>query len=153
MNAPRKVSLSGSIRPWIVQTVRAAGWAPLIVFLVHAVISRTGIYRTYPWLDIPMHLVGGVAIAYFFDRCLAFAVEAGLVGQPSRTLLVALVFTSTCTAAVFWELAEWSLDLYFESEEKLGLEDTFLDMVRGILGGSLYLVVSNVLSYRRADPD
>ncbi|MCZ6574826.1 MAG: hypothetical protein O7C98_16865 [Planctomycetota bacterium] len=97
-----------------------------------------------------MHLVGGAAIAHFFARSLTLAAGAGLLGQPSQLVLGALVFTSTCTVAVFWEFAEWAFDLYFEAKDQLGLEDTFLDMLRGILGGALYLTASGILSCRRA---
>ena len=132
------------------RSVLDAGWAPATVFLTHAVLARTEVYYGYPWLDIPMHLLGGVAIAFFFDRSLVLAVDTGLGGRPSPILHVAFVFAATCTAAVFWEFAEWSLDLYFEPEETLGLQDTLLDMIRGILGGTFYLVVSRLWPRGRA---
>lgn len=44
-----------------------AGWFPSLVFLLHCVLSLAfDAYDRAPSLDVPMHLLGGVAIAYFF---------------------------------------------------------------------------------------
>lgn len=124
-----------------VKIFRRAGWAPLAVFLVHAVASGSGAYRIWPAFDAPMHLVGGFVIAFFFAESLAVVAESGVLGQPSRLLLGIAIFALTCTAAVFWEFAEWSVDLYFGSVGQLGIVDTMRDMARGIAGGGVFVAL------------
>jgi hypothetical protein len=124
-----------------------AGWMPTAVFLLHVFISRVvNGYILFPPLDIPMHFLGGVAIAFFFSRCLAF-VPAGIIsGAPRRVLQALLVFSLTGTATVFWEFAEFFSDRLFGTHAQLGLEDTLLDMALGVAGGIAYLASA----YQRA---
>ena len=140
----------GTRRRWVVDALLGAGWAPASLFVIHAVMSFSGIYGEAPWLDIPMHWLGGVAIAYFFDRALASALSAGVAGRPSPSLVAVTVFCATCAAAVVWEIAEWTLDLYESSGNMLRIHDTMLDMIRGVAGGLVYLIVSRLVQRDRA---
>jgi len=127
---------------WMARSVRAAGWAPLLVFGAHAVLAATGAYGVVPSIDIPMHLAGGVVIAYFFARSLALAVDDGLLGAPNRLAVALLVLACTCAAAVFWEFAEWTYDRFFLAPDARDYGDTLLDMALGIAGGSLFVAAS-----------
>ncbi len=67
---------------WLWSSIRSAGWAPALVFVTHVVASRgIGAYRTLPELDTPMHLVGGVAIAFFFWRSVNLDAARPLLGS------------------------------------------------------------------------
>ena len=124
-----------------------AGWFPTAVFLLHVFISRVvNGYILYPPLDIPMHFLGGVAIAFFFSRCLAMVPEADIAGTPRQIAQALLVFSLTGTATVFWEFAEFFSDRLFGTRAQLGLEDTLLDMALGVAGGVAYLLSA----YQRA---
>ena len=124
-----------------------AGWLPTVVFLLHVFISRVvNGYILYPPLDIPMHFLGGVAIAFFFSRCLALVPEGAISGTPRHLAQALLVFSLTCTATVFWEFAEFLSDRLFGTSAQLGLEDTLLDMALGVAGGLAYLASA----YQRA---
>jgi hypothetical protein len=127
----------------VLALVQRAGWAPITVFLIHAFLSRAlDGYTRFPPLDIPMHLLGGAAIAYFFSSCFA-AVPEGAVSKDIRWLAEFLcVATLTATAAVFWEFAEFASDRLFGTGAQKGLEDTLLDMALGIVGGVLYLLIA-----------
>jgi len=118
-----------------------AGWFPTVVFLLHVFISRVvNGYILYPPLDIPMHFLGGVAIAFFFSRCLAMVPESAISGPPRQVAQALLVFSLTATATVFWEFAEFFSDRLFGTRAQLGLEDTLLDMALGVAGGIAYLL-------------
>src|SRR5262245_35746481 len=118
--------------PWLLQTLRRAGWAPILVFGLHVVAARVlGLYRLWPPTDIPMHFFGGVAIAFFFAHAYRAAEELDLLGQPSAVLYVVMVFALTCSATVFWEFAEFLSDRYFGTHMQNGLEDTLGDMLIG----------------------
>ena len=124
-----------------------AGWFPTAVFLLHVFISRVvNGYILYPPLDIPMHFLGGVAIAFFFSRCLAMVPEGAISGPPRHMAQALLVFSLTGTATVFWEFAEFFSDRLFGTRAQLGLEDTLLDMALGVAGGIAYLLSA----YQRA---
>jgi hypothetical protein len=130
----------------LVALLKRAGWAPIATFLLHAFLSRVlDAYTRFPPLDIPMHLLGGVAIAYFFSSSFR-ALPDGVVSGDARWLAESLCVASlTATASVFWEFAEFTSDRLFSTGAQKGLEDTILDMALGILGGVLYLFIAGRL--------
>ena len=124
-----------------------AGWLPTAVFLLHVFISRVlNGYILFPPLDIPMHFLGGVAIAFFFSRSVALVPASVISGWARHAMHALLVFTLTGTATVFWEFAEFCSDRLFGTHAQLGLEDTLLDMALGVAGGLAYLASA----YQRA---
>jgi hypothetical protein len=122
--------------PWIARTLRDGGWAPVLVLGAHVLASRVlpG-YESYPDLDLPMHFLGGVAIAFFFHVAFRHA---------SRYHVLAPYHRLTCAAAVFWEFAEFLSDRYLGSHAQDGIPDTMVDMALGIGGGLVFQAVSQV---------
>ena len=86
-----------------------------------------------------MHFLGGIAIAFFFWRAGSLASHSGVIGTINRTGLGVIVFGLTCSAAVFWECAEYLSDQYLGTRAQLGLTDTLGDMVVGITGGIAFV--------------
>jgi hypothetical protein len=131
------------ILPWLTRTLRRAAWAPILVLGLHVIAARVlGLYRLWPPTDIPMHFLGGIAIAYFFSHAYRAAEELDLLGRPSALLYVVMVFALVCSSTVFWEFAEFLADRYLRTHMQGGLEDTLGDMLVGIVGGVAFLVVS-----------
>ena len=93
-----------------------------------------------------MHFLGGVAIAFFFARCLALVPADVMSGRPRQAAEALCVFALTCTATVFWEFAEFLSDRLFGTGAQLGLEATLLDMALGVAGGIAHLASA----YQRA---
>ena len=125
---------------WFLTAVRSAGWAPILVFALHQVLARVfDAYERVSDLDVPMHFVGGVAIAHFFDTAVHAGSGGAILGTPSRfgKLLLSLSLVGCSTIA--WELAEWTTDHLGWSQAQGGLGDTMADMVIGLLGGLVYL--------------
>ncbi len=125
----------------LAETLRRAGWAPCLVFAAH--LLAVGVfagYERFPPLDVPMHLLGGAAIAFFFGTGYRAARSRGLLGQPAAGLCFVLVFALAASAAVFWEFAELLSDRFFGTRTQLGLEDTLLDMLLGCIGSVVYLM-------------
>ncbi len=121
------------------KALRKAAWAPLFVVGVHGVLSRIlGLYGSYPWLDVPMHFVGGVAMAYFLGHALAFAHGGGLLGQPNRALLVLAWIASASTVTILWEFLEFTTDRLGLTRAQASVADTMLDFLMGILGSLAY---------------
>ena len=135
--------MTGRVWGVLAEWLRRAAWAPVTVFLLHALVSLgfDG-YTRFPPLDLPMHFFGGVVIAYFFS-CGFDLLPAGAIASDWRPLLrIVLVSAWTATAAVFWEFAEFTSDALFDTGSQKSLEDTLLDMALGIAGGLCYLLVS-----------
>jgi hypothetical protein len=135
---------SPGVGPWIVQTLRRAGWAPAAVFAAHVVASKGfDAYRHVPHFDVPMHLLGGVAIAYFFHAGSRLGSAAGVLAPYHRLTHGLLVFGLTCATAVFWEFAEFLADRYLGTNMQGGdLNDTLLDLLLGMCGGLALLAAA-----------
>jgi hypothetical protein len=120
-------------------------FAPLLVFVIHLIAYTVFRHdQMYPLFDIPMHFLGGFAMAYFLDKAYVNAslMSGALASWPIRSLLV---FTSTCTVAVFWEFGEFvlawsaSTDLQPALAERMSLADTMKDLFFGMTGSVFYI--------------
>ena len=127
---------------WTVQAVRQGGLPAIALFSFH-VIAALGFdaYAHFPPLDVPMHFLGGVVIAYFFHHAAIAACNCGIIGAFHRTTHTVLVFALACAATVFWEFAEFVADRLFETRAQLGLEDTLGDMFLGVCGGIAFISI------------
>ncbi len=115
---------------------RSGFWAPLAVFVAHVTLSLTfNAYERLPEVDIPVHFVGGIAIAFFFYRTLGILSEYDIVNRVDGLVRAVLLVALTATAAVLWEFAEYASDHVIGTHTQEGLEDTLLDMLLGLLGG------------------
>jgi hypothetical protein len=125
--------------------VRKGIWLPLAVFILHEVCAHAygNLYDIWPPLDIPMHFLGGVAIAYFGTVFLAQAAKEGMLALNSALLTAVLVLALTMSAATVWEYAEWISDHTLGTQAQKGLDDTLFDTVVGFLGGSLFVLISS----------
>lgn len=115
--------------------MREAAWAPLAVVLLHAILALAFGHRRS--LDPLLHFLGGLALAFFFDR--GSRVAADQLGQLRTLARNLLAFSLTCTVAVFWEFAEFLSDHYLGTHVQFGMEDTLSDLLLGALGAAVYL--------------
>ena len=127
----------------LVESLRRAGWAPALVFVSHMILWHgVGGYEAFPPLDVPMHLFGGLAIAFFLWTAYSIAARTGFFGLPNTTAIAMLTLTSAMASAVLWEFAEFLSDSYLGTNTQKGLEDTLLDLLLGLLGGSAFVAVA-----------
>ena len=135
------------MRSWLKPTFREAAWAPLAVFCFYAVAAKGfNSYLLYPWLDMPTHFLGGIAITYFFRVATVHAQE--LVGSIPRSIQLVLSLGMTAVTAVVWELLEFLSDITFGTHMNLGVSDTLSDLLFGLLG-ALVVVVAGALRSTR----
>ena len=127
---------------WMRVTVCEAGWAPLGIIGFYAIALALHWFDLFPPLDIPSHLLGGVAITYFFRS--AIKNSQTIVGNIPIPIQIIFAFTCTGTTIIFWEFYENLLDFFFGTHVVRGLEDTIVDMFLGLMGA---LVLS--VFYRR----
>jgi hypothetical protein len=128
---------------WLKVTLIEAGWAPSLVFIVHVLVHVAfDAYDRYPVLDMPVHFLGGVVIAFFLSRASINASRFRVIGPFQPTTHLVLVGSLVCSATVFWEFAEYVYDRAFGTRHQLSLDDTLLDMLLGIIGGGVFLIGS-----------
>jgi hypothetical protein len=135
----------GRALTWAGETLRQAGWAPLLVFVVYigaAVILD--LFSAFPRLDLPMHFAGGLATAYFVSHGLQNARR--IWGRPSAASAwdTVVVLALTLLVALLWEGVEFSSDRLFGTQEQLGTADTVRDLLAGMLGALAYVAIPKV---------
>jgi len=130
---------------WIVRSLREAAWAPLLV--LGMVVLAAGVfdmYTRFPWIDIPTHFLGGIAVTYFFWRACANAQSVARrfanVGQSVLSL------GGTATMSILWEFFEFLADHLLGAHMLHGLADTSWDIFFGLAGGVAYLVLRRWLA-------
>jgi len=127
----------------LLELARRALWFPLLVFATHIFLSRgVEAYREHPWLDMPMHFAGGVAIASCISVTLLVLEQRELVERTGPRIRSLLVLALTGCATILWEFAEFTTDQLGLTRAQAGLEDTLLDMALGLVGGLLFLTLS-----------
>lgn len=113
----------------IIQLLRVAAWAPLLVLLAHQISMRT------PWrsdLNWTIHFLGGAAAAFFlYHAARVFARELGPL-QPLAHHLLAFALASV--VALSWEFAEFVIDHLWRWRLQQSLADTMGDLFFGMLG-------------------
>ena len=115
---------------------------PAVVVALDAILSLGfDAYTLAPALDIPMHFVGGVAIAYTLNGFLALAEDASLIHVAHSAIRVLLVVCFVNAAATGWEFLEFVAGWNFGAKSQKYLANTLSDMLFGILGGGLFVVV------------
>ena len=123
---------------WMSITLREAAWAPLSIMAFYGIGLALHLYDLFPPLDLPSHLMGGVAITYFFRS--AIKNSQRIVGDIPIPIQIIFAFTCTGTTIIFWEFYENLLDLFFDTHMVRGLEDTIVDMFLGLLGALVLTV-------------
>ena len=112
------------------------GWAPILVVVAYFALAGTGLATQY---DAVFHGLGGASIAYFVYMSMA------KLPRPSLELRggahFALAFGLACTAAVFWEFAEYGANRFMGVMLQVTLEDTIGDLFAGVVGGAAALIL------------
>ena len=120
----------------VIDTLREAAWAPIVVFLFYLVARSLQLFVYFPPLDIPTHFMGGVVITYFYRVAIRHAQR--LVGQIPFPIQVLLAFTCTGTTTIFWEFYENIFDYFFHTQMVRGVTDTIVDLFIGLLGALVF---------------
>ena len=108
---------------------------PAVIYFVNIFLIKLGLYNNYSWLDIPMHFLGGVSIAYMFVLFLDFFKEENFIEIKNKFLFVGIVVALVGLVAIFWEFYEFCVWIYFDLSWAMTYEDTLLDLFMGLLGG------------------
>lgn len=133
------------MRVWLQSTFQQAAWAPLIVFVFYAVAAKGfNAYILYPWLDMPTHFCGGMAITYFYSAAIAHS--QAKIGRIPNLIQSLLSLGLTAITTIVWEFLEYASDVTLGTRMNLGVADTLSDLFFGLLGG---LVISTLAARSR----
>lgn len=109
---------------------------PAIVFFVNLFLDYfLNIYDVFPWLDIPMHFIGGVSVGFMLILFLRFWSKNDLLKINSKLIAVLVVVGAVSLIAVLWEFWEYYFSFTIGWKYVYSLEDTLLDLFMGMLGG------------------
>jgi hypothetical protein len=134
------------MKDWIKKTFRQSAWAPLAVFIFYAVAAKGfNAYIVFPWLDMPTHFCGGMAITYFY--LVAITYSQVVIGDIPKLVQSLLALGLTAITAVVWEFLEYFSDMALDTKMNLGVADTLSDLFFGLIGGVVVLVLLARSSY------
>ena len=102
------------------------GWAPLTVVFFHS--AYGWLIGHPPALDLVMHPLGGLSVAYAAHRALPRLQP--LVGI-NRLAHYWLVLGTSFICANLWEYAEFLADILVDSRIQTSIQETMLDLVLG----------------------
>ncbi len=96
------------------------------VYLVSTFIfDPANLYYELPWLDIPMHFIGGFCVTLFV---------LAVASHGHQKLSLTQVFMVYLMVAITWELYEVFRDLLVRHTEWNGWQDTLADVFNGAVG-------------------
>jgi len=115
---------------------------PITVLLAHLMASKVlKLYLIFPNLDIPFHFVGGLSIAFTSAQILSYLEKEKIIAALNQVVFLALIFSLTATATVFWEFAEFIGDQLLNTNIQISLANTMQDQFMGILGGVTWIFI------------
>lgn len=129
------------MKPWI-KIVSFLDF-PLAVLLAHVVAAKVlSLYRIYPNMDIASHYMGGLSIAYSATKIIRYLEQQQMLVNPlNNAVFLVLLISLTATAAIFWEFAEFTMDLLLGTNVQVSLANTMQDQFMGILGGFTWATI------------
>jgi len=107
-------------------------YLPLVIFLLHTLILVPfGIYKLFNWMDMPMHFLGGCAIAYSFILVLRKVKEKVIIND--RFFEILIIISLVGLSAILWEFYEFIMDIVLLTPIN-SLKDTLCDFLFGLVG-------------------
>ena len=111
----------------------------MLLFAFHVVaLGAFDAYTRIASLDLLMHFLGGVVMAFFLHQASINASQLGILGPHHPITNRVLVFTATCTVALLWEFAEFVLDQTLGTHSQAGIDDTMADLLLGTFGAGAF---------------
>ena len=114
---------------------------PAIVLVIHILATVLGFYETFWWFDIPLHFMGGIAVAISAYYLLEDFGNRQKFHNQFIPLQILILIAFTALAAVLWEFMEFTFDIAFHTHMQQGLLDTIKDMAVGISSGGLTTIL------------
>lgn len=111
----------------------------LTLGIIHNVALELFLYWRYPFLDLPVHMLGGAIIVLFL-----FALPTMGINIPPRYLTLKSVLLTVLIIGLFWEVFEMVARIPVIGENFQF--DTTLDLISDVIGGAIGFYVAKRLS-------
>ena len=120
----------------------------LFIATINAIANYWHLYFHLPWLDIPMHVLGGLWVAFF---SLAWYYHTPLIHPKDRSTLFVIMFATSTTMIIglCWELFEFSAQTLIERADVHNLGDTLFDLVNDLVGALLATALFIRMGYNK----
>lgn len=113
----------------------------LVLAVTQVVAVEFYLYWIYPWFDIPMHILGGVFVAFGYAMLPFFRIRV-----PSRFTKLGTYLLVVLVVGIAWEVFEYVNGISVLEEKDFFL-DTAMDLVFDLLGGAVgYYLVTRIKS-------
>ncbi len=121
----------------------------ILILVVHIFASIYYWYWTYPWLDMPMHFLGGfwLAMVYFWLR----QKIKNNTDSPRESVLLIIIGCLGFIAliGVLWEFFEFLSDVFIAAKgyievSQRGVGDTMGDLFFDLLGGLMFILTLKI---------
>lgn len=110
----------------------------LVILILHGLFTIAGLYESFWWWDIPMHFLGGIAIAIASYYLLQHFEHRNLLEIRSKVIYFLIIISIVGLSAVAWEIFEFFIDQFLNLVYmQMSLKDTLKDICMGILGGNI----------------
>jgi uncharacterized membrane protein YjdF len=110
-------------------------WFPPSVYITHLIFTYLlDAYTLFPWIDIPMHYLGGLSMAYSLLLVLTELQHQQVIKPLEKIIELLLIFSLVTTAAVFWEFSEFTADQVLGTNGQISLRNTMKDLFMGVMG-------------------
>jgi len=130
----------------------------VLVYAVNFLAVVSGLYGVWKWFDIPMHFLGGMAIAWLayvaWDLGLGLYEKKVMDSIPLLIKAVSIISFATFIGVV-WEWHEFIIDainirqmISFVPMQP-GLADTMKDLLMDVLGATTFVAISTLLLRRK----
>jgi hypothetical protein len=113
-------------------------WAPLSVLVVHRYAGAA--WGHEPYIDPVIHTCGGLAMAHMLSILIVRAQES--IGRLTALGRDLMVFGLTAFVTLAWEVGEYFLSAYYHAHLQRSIAETIRDMVLGVMGATVYLIVA-----------
>jgi len=117
---------------------------PIILYILGIFFSLFKIWSYFPWIDIPMHILGGFVVAYSFTLILTFLDSKKLMKIKSKLVYFFIILSSVALITVFWEFYEFILTYFFNLGMQGTLVDTMCDLFLGLLGAMFLFIFKKI---------
>ena len=101
--------------------------ASSVLAVTHIIALTFYLYWQFPWFDVPMHVLGGAAVALGVLTLYDFRVPI-----PKRWAKLLPVLSFVLIVALVWEYYEIFIGIPVEADH---LIDTIFDLIAGVVGG------------------
>jgi len=129
----------------VLKLIKETGiWAPALVLISHQFLHVKSYTTLIDWMH---HFSGGLSFSYFVWKSLPFFSRWG--GTPTLLARLAVTFLAGCTAALLWEIAEFSSDLLLNTHIQKSVQETMMDIVNGFLGTNCTILAQSFLNLNK----